>query len=130
MTDEQIDDLQFSHQNTRDGFQWLAFARAIEAARDAQWEAMLAAPHEAKTHEEKTAYAFGWFKALETARTQPAPDNRPTGWTNPQARYAVPILFNPYTGERRDERDVQSDPRGELIVPPGMVDIHAAQEHP
>ena len=31
MTDENVDDLQFQFQHTTQGFQWLAFARAIEA---------------------------------------------------------------------------------------------------
>jgi hypothetical protein len=46
----------------------LVEGRAIEAARDAQWAEMLAAPHEAKTEADKTAYAFGWWKALESVR--------------------------------------------------------------
>lgn len=29
------------------------------------------------------------------------------------------VLFNPYTGERRHIADVQSDPYGAMIVPPG-----------
>lgn len=28
-------------------------------------------------------------------------------------------LYNPWTGERRDARDVGSDPQGLLIIPPG-----------
>jgi len=62
MTDEQIE---AEDKVKRDA---AAFGRAIIAARDAQWQAMLSAPHEAKTEAEKTAYAFGWWKALETAR--------------------------------------------------------------
>jgi len=37
-------------------------------------------------------------------------------------RKAYPIaswIFNPWTGQRRDERDVESDPQGLLIVLPG-----------
>ena len=45
---------------------------------------------------------------------------RSTGWTAPKDRYAVPVLFSPYTGEPRDVRDVQSDPQGILIQPPGQ----------
>jgi hypothetical protein len=30
-------------------------------------------PPECKTEAEKTAFAFGWFKALESVREQPAP---------------------------------------------------------
>jgi hypothetical protein len=48
------------------------FVHAIIAARDEQWEAMLSAPHEAKTEAEKTAYAFGWWKALEVQRAEAA----------------------------------------------------------
>jgi hypothetical protein len=57
----------FSAMVTADDYIFV-IARAIIAARDAQWTAMLAAPHEAKTEAEKTAYAFGWFKALESVR--------------------------------------------------------------
>lgn len=51
-----------------------------------------APPPECKTEAEKTAFAFGWFKALETAREQPAikqdltpeqpeaQDREPCGW--------------------------------------------------
>lgn len=49
-----------------------------------------------------------------------------TGWVAPKNHYAVPVLFNPYTGEPRDVRDVQSDPQGILIVPPGKVEMLAA----
>jgi hypothetical protein len=52
------------------------------------------------------------------------------GWAAPKDRYAVPVLFNPYTGEPRDVRDVQSDPTGILIVPPGNVFPAAAKEQP
>ena len=53
--------------------------------------------------------------------------HRTTGWAAPRNHYAVPVLFNPYTGEPRDVRDVQSDPQGILIVPPGKVEMVAAQ---
>jgi hypothetical protein len=46
---------------------------------------------------------------------------RSTGWAAHRDQYAVPVLFNPYTGDPRDVRDVQSDPQGILIVPPGKV---------
>lgn len=49
-----------------------------------------------------------------------------TGWLAPRDQYAVPVLFNPYSGEPRDVRDVQSDPQGLLIVPPGKVEMLAA----
>ena len=51
--------------------------------------------------------------------------NRATGWVAPKGQYAVPVMFNPYTGEPRDVRDVQSDPQGILIVPPGKVEMLA-----
>jgi hypothetical protein len=38
------------------------------------------------------------------------------------------VLFNPYTGEPRDVRDVQSDPQGILILPPGRVEMLAAPQ--
>jgi hypothetical protein len=53
---------------------------------------------------------------------------RATGWVAPKNHYAAPVLFNPYTGEPRDVRDVQSDPQGILIVPPGKVDMLAARD--
>ena len=50
---------------------------------------------------------------------------RSTGWIASKDHYAVPVMFNPYTGEPRDVRDVQSDPQGILIVPPGKVEMLA-----
>jgi hypothetical protein len=35
------------------------------------------APPECKTEAERTAYAFGWFKALETERNRPATQQEP-----------------------------------------------------
>jgi hypothetical protein len=52
---------------------------------------------------------------------------RSTGWAAHRDQYAVPVLFNPYTGQPRDVRDVQSDPQGILIVPPGKVEMMAAK---
>jgi len=52
---------------------------------------------------------------------------RQTGWAAHRDHYAVPVLFNPYTGDPRDVRDVQSDPQGILIVPPGKVEMLAAK---
>ena len=52
---------------------------------------------------------------------------RPTGWAAHRDQYAVPVLFNPYTGQPRDVRDVQSDPQGILIVPPGKVEMLASK---
>ncbi|AOV05689.1 hypothetical protein BI380_32455 [Delftia tsuruhatensis] len=40
-----------------------------------------------------------------------------------------PVLFNPYTGEPRDARDIASDPHGVLIVPPGAM-LAAAPQAP
>jgi hypothetical protein len=55
------------------------------------------------------------------------PVNRTTGWVAPKDHYAVPVLFNPYTGEPRDARDIASDPKGILIVPLGKVEMLAAK---
>lgn len=55
---------------------------------------------------------------------------RHTGWAAPKDRYCAPVLFNPYTGEPRDVRDVQSDPQGLLIVPFGALQLAAAPEAP
>lgn len=54
---------------------------------------------------------------------------RHTGFAAPKNRYCTPVLFNPYTGEPRDVRDVQSDPQGLLIVPIGAMQL-AAPEAP
>jgi hypothetical protein len=56
------------------------------------------------------------------------PVHKPTGWMAHRDQYAVPVLFNPYTGEPRDVRDVQSDPQGILIVPTGNVEMVAASK--
>lgn len=68
-------------------------------------------------------------KALadEQAQTSLPATHKTTGWAAPVDRYAVPVLFNPYTGDPRDVRDVQSDPQGVLIVPPGKVEMLAAK---
>ncbi|SDZ49521.1 hypothetical protein [Delftia lacustris] len=50
-----------------------------------------------------------------------APPPRTTGYIAPKGRYVPPVLFNPYTGEPRDARDIASDPQGVLIVPPGAA---------
>lgn len=48
--------------------------------------------------------------------------HKSTGWVAKQDQYAAPVMFNPYTGEPRDVRDIQSDPQGVLIVPIGKVE--------
>jgi hypothetical protein len=71
------------------------------------------------------------FAALVAAlaqQEQQRPLKRATGWAAPKDRYTTPVLFNPYTGEPRDARDVQSDPQGILIVPPGAVQLAAKKE--
>ena len=55
---------------------------------------------------------------------------RSTGWIASADHYSVPVMFNPYTGEPRDVRDVQSDPQGILIVPPGKVKMLAPTTQP
>lgn len=60
---------------------------------------------------------------------RPVP-KRATGWVAPKDRYTTPVLFNPYTGEPRDVRDVQSDPQGILIVPPGAMLAAAPKGQP
>lgn len=62
-----------------------------------------------------------WCTPVEGSRR-----SRPTGFVTPKNHYSAPVLFDPYTGEPRDVRDVQSDPQGILIVPPGKVDVLAA----
>ena len=68
--------------------------------------------------------------AVEPACKSPLQVHKPTGWVAHKNQYAVPVLFNPYTGEPRDVRDVQSDPQGVLIVPPGKVEMIAASPPP
>lgn len=46
---------------------------------------------------------------------------RATGYIAPKGRYVPPALFNPYSGEPRDARDIASDPHGVLIIPPGAA---------
>lgn len=55
---------------------------------------------------------------MTTAQDQ---QSRATGWAAPKDRYTMPVLFNPYTGQPRDARDIQSDPQGALIAPPGAA---------
>jgi len=63
---------------------------------------------------------------VERLKQLPIANVRQTGWAAPKDRYAVPVLFNPYTGEPRDVRDVQSDPQGILIAPIGEVLMQSA----
>ena len=71
------------------------------------------------------AHDFGW--AAWRARAAPAATHpaaqgaATTGYIAPKGRYVPPVLFSPYTGEPRDARDIASDPRGILIVPPGAA---------
>lgn len=60
------------------------------------------------------------------AATQPAAQWRTTGYIVPKGRYVPPVLFNPYSGEPRDARDIASDPNGILIIPLG-ADLAATQ---
>ena len=60
----------------------------------------------------------------EAVATKPA-----NAWAYPKYSYSMPVLFNPYTGEPRDARDIQSDPHGVLLVPPGKA-IPFAAAHP
>lgn len=74
-----------------------------------------------------------WDKAIEAVQKRieillaNAPEvpatssDRTTGYVAPKGRYVPPVLFSPYTGEPRDARDIASDPRGVLIVPPGAA---------
>lgn len=44
-----------------------------------------------------------------------------------QAAFRQPVLFNPYTGTRRNIRDIETDPEGKLIQRPGYVLTEAAK---
>ena len=86
--------------------------------------------HDTEDWPETSRKAFDELrKALadEQAQEPVSANHRTTGWVAPVDRYAVPVLFNPYTGEPRDVRDVQSDPQGVLIVPPGKAEMLAAK---
>ncbi|MDH0493339.1 hypothetical protein [Comamonas aquatica] len=64
----------------------------------------------------------GKCREPERSATQPAAQGAATtGYIAPKGRYVPPVLFSPYTGEPRDARDIASDPRGILIVPPGAA---------
>lgn len=56
------------------------------------------------------------FSPIDGNRYKWVPDMTAERWRNARnARW----LFNPWTGACRDERDIESDPQGLLIVPPG-----------
>ena len=83
-----------------------------------------------RPQEKDYASQAAYTRALEAYCDYPAKpeqSHRTTGWMAPKDRYAVPVLFNPYTGEPRDVRDVASDPQGILIVPLGKVEMLAAK---
>lgn len=44
---------------------------------------------------------------------------KPQPFFQHQDQYAMPVMFNPYSGRARRPEDIESDPYGELIVPPG-----------
>ena len=78
MTDDDIVALWRKHQEV------ISFARALLAAEQDRM-AQPEPPPECKTEEEKTAFAFGWLKAMEAQRlAQPDPmplfDDWPGGW--------------------------------------------------
>lgn len=76
---------------------------------------------------EQAPYVLGLIAADAAAAHAPAleapaaPPPRTTGYIAPKGRYVPPVLFDPYTGEPRDARDIASDPQGVLIVPPGAA---------
>src|SRR5688500_643790 len=77
-----------------------------------------------------TVKTIPFARAIESAvasalQAQPAVPARSTGYVAPKGRYVPPVLFNPYSGEPRDARDIHTDPQGFLIVPPG-ADLLAA----
>jgi hypothetical protein len=93
--------------------------KALEAAK----EALIG--HGAECKDVNDALAL-----IDEALAAPAQEPvayRQTGWAAHRDQYAVPVLFNPYTGQPRDVRDVQSDPQGILIVPPGKIEMLAAK---
>ncbi|MDO9148282.1 MAG: hypothetical protein Q7U52_11590 [Hydrogenophaga sp.] len=69
-------------------------------------------------------------KLLDEARAAIERQSVPatTGWAAKKDWYSVPVLFNPYTGEPRDARDIQSDPQGILIAAPGAHLLAAAPQ--
>ena len=77
-------------------------------------------------HEDREEFQ-AMIENLLAAPVQEPVAYRQTGWAAHRDQYAVPVLFNPYNGQPRDVRDVQSDPQGILIVPPGKVEMLAAK---
>jgi hypothetical protein len=88
----------------------------------------------------RAGFTYGWEnleswarrmaeQAVKELNAAPA-DPRTTGWVAPKDHYTTPVLFNPYTGQPRDVRDVQSDPQGILIVPPGAAIVAARPAAP
>lgn len=53
--------------------------------------------------------------------------SRATGWVAPKDKYVPPVLFNPYNGQQRDARDIQTDPHGKLLTPYGASMLAASQ---
>lgn len=81
--------------------------------------------------EEIDALYAALSNAAPGAPQQEESSNR-VGYVAPKGRYVPPVLFNPYTGEPRDARDIHTDPNGALIVPPGanLVASRAAATAP
>jgi hypothetical protein len=67
-------------------------------------------PPECKTEAEKTAFAFGWFKALESVREQPAPAQPLTDEQERQAfeAYALHTPLGSYSTDRRGDGEYWS----------------------
>jgi len=118
---------------------WAQFCGGIGRGPDAPYPGMIEAfeSHYGQRftdkdwREETGVWAAAWKAAKAHGEEAPqqaeaVPPKRATGWVAPKDRYTTPVLFNPYTGAPRDARDVQSDPQGILIVPPGAL-ISAAQ---
>ena len=64
------------HTRAKVGYRNKLIGEAMDKARSALAE-QPAPPPECKTDAEKTAFAFGWWKALEENRKQPAPVAKP-----------------------------------------------------
>lgn len=71
--------------------------------------------------------AWGHLLVYAPRLHKPGRHSRATGFVAPAGKYVPPVLFSPYTGEPRDARDIQSDPQGVLIIPPG-ADLRASPQ--
>jgi hypothetical protein len=64
-------------------------------------------PPECKTEAEQTAYAFGWWKALESVRTE-QPEQEPVAWMNNKDFEPIRVRIMQEAYELADRNDSES----------------------